>query len=73
MEEENCQAPLDMSSLLPLLNEDDVGIGELDESEEIILSPNGSGSKRKSIEPISVKPKIRFQPGRNNKKKVVKK
>jgi hypothetical protein len=73
MDEENCQAPLDMSSLLPLLNEDDEGIGELDEDEEIILSPKGSGSGMKSIEPISVKPKMRFQPGRNNKKKNVKK
>jgi hypothetical protein len=73
MEEENCQAPLDMSSLLPLLNEDDVGIGELEESEEIILSPNGSGSGRKCIEHVSVKPKIRFPPGTNNKKKNVKK
>jgi hypothetical protein len=73
MDKENCQAPLDMSSLLPLLNEDDEGIGELDEDEEIILSPKGSGSGRKNIEPISVKPKMWFQPGRNNKKKSVKK
>jgi hypothetical protein len=62
-----------MSSLLPLLNEDDEGIGELDEDEEITLSPKGSGFRRKIIEPISVKPKIRFQPGGNNKKKNVKK
>jgi hypothetical protein len=72
-DKENCQGPLDMSSLLPLLNEDDEGIGELDEDEEITLSPKGSGSRRKSIEPISVKPKIRFQPSGNNKKKNVKK
>jgi hypothetical protein len=73
MDEENCQAPLDMSSLLPLLNEDDDGICELDEGVEIILSPKGSGSRNKIIEPISVKPKMRFQPGRKNKKKNVEK
>jgi hypothetical protein len=57
MDEENCQAPLDMSSLLPLLTKDDEGIGELDESVEIILSPKGSGSGRKITEPISVNQK----------------
>jgi hypothetical protein len=40
---------------------------------EIILSPKGSGSGRKIIEPISVKPKMRFQAGRKNKKQNVEK
>jgi hypothetical protein len=69
MDEKNCQAPLDMSALLPLLTEDDEGIGELDETVEINVSPKGSGSGRKIIEPLSVKPKIRFQPGRKSKGK----
>jgi hypothetical protein len=73
MDEENCQAPLDMSSLMPLLTEDDEGIGELDESVEINVSPKGSGSGRKIIEPISVKPKIRFKPGGKSKGKKVEK
>jgi hypothetical protein len=69
MDEENCQAPLDMSSLMPLLTKDDEGIGELDESLEISVSPKGTGSGRKITEPISVKPKIRFKLGRKNNEK----
>jgi hypothetical protein len=58
---------------MPLLTEDDEGIGELDESVEINVSPKGSGSGRKIIEPISVKPKIRFKPGGKSKGKKVEK
>jgi hypothetical protein len=49
MDEENCQAPIDMSSLLPLLTEDDEGIGELDESVEINLSPKGLAREEKLL------------------------
>ena len=64
MEVENCQAPLDMNAFKPLMTDDDSGIGEMGENEEIpydILSPLVKSLNKKAFEPVSVKSKFKLK------------
>jgi hypothetical protein len=70
MEEELNQAQLDFDTLKPLLSDDDMGIGELDDNLEIplqMISPPRSNFISKLTEPISVKSKVKLH--RKGKKK----
>jgi hypothetical protein len=70
MEEELNQAQLDFDTLKPLLSDDDMGIGELDDNLEIplqMISPPRNNFLSKLTEPISVKSKVKLH--RKGKKK----
>jgi hypothetical protein len=70
MEEELNQAKFDFDALKPLLSDDDMGIGELEDDMEIplqMLSPPRNSFLSKLTEPISVKPKVKLH--RKGKKK----
>jgi hypothetical protein len=70
MEEELNQAQHDFDTLKPLLSDDDMGIGELEDDMEIplqMLSPPKNSFLSKLTEPISVKPKVKLH--RKGKKK----
>jgi hypothetical protein len=70
MEEELNQAQFDFDTLKPLLSDDDMGIGELEDDMEIplqMISPPKNSFLSKLTEPISVKPKVKLH--RKGKKK----
>ena len=69
MDEENCQAPLDISALQPLLSKSVEGLGELDKLVEIPIQVlyHLIMHLSKNQESISVKPKAKVQRRKNNK------
>jgi hypothetical protein len=70
MDEELYQAQFDFDALKPLLSDDDMGIGELEDDMEIplqMLSPPRKNIFSKPIDPISVKPKVKLHKKGKNK------